>query len=145
MGVSLSDVYKTANLAKAWTSFIFHPKGVIAEAINPWSKYEEPLFQPRQSGVIVGRLIKWDVSEVTGSTFSRKEDAIKLELVHIAKLDQNGTRCFIETPKVIFAISQGFSTRRRNFSFPSMCPTLFQVLADPTMMIVLHLTNPLTK
>ena len=30
----------------------------------------------------------------------------------------------------IFCISQGFSTRRRNSSFPSMCPTLFQVLTD---------------
>ena len=29
----------------------------------------------------------------------RKEDAIKLELVHIAKLDQNGTRFFYQKKK----------------------------------------------
>ena len=46
--------------------------------------------------------IRWvtvDIKNVTGENCYRKEDAVKLELVHIAKLDKNGTRFFYQKKK----------------------------------------------
>jgi hypothetical protein len=47
----------------------------------------------------------------------RKEDAIKLELVHIAKLDQNGTRFFYQKKK--FQLPQYVP-----YSLPGSCTAL---------------------
>ena len=64
-----------------------------------------------------------DVSEVTSSLFYRKEDAIKLELVHIAKLDQNGTRCFISNqPTKYFLHFPRFFYQKKKFQLPQYVP-----------------------